>query len=229
MRKLAGQPITIAYAQLAPLARSNLWSLCIHHCVSLSCLQQPHTISVFSFLSIKFKPQRTIVPCGEAATENRPPSAAITIPESTYACDRNYWTAITTPSTHVTKARINPSIFPPRQPSHRDAHTLAGANFYYCNHHAIIDSEMTDEHAPITKRGRPPKGVRPMSDSERKRAQRTRDSPAAIEAIGDEQNASLRALMALLRRAETSGPGRRSAGRAWAEIGRRHGFVTITK
>ncbi|MQM32099.1 MAG: hypothetical protein CRU78_16950 [Candidatus Accumulibacter phosphatis] len=68
-----------------------------------------------------------------------------------------------------------------------------------------------------------------MTASERKRAQRTRDRRAAIEAIGDEQNAPLHALLALLRRAETSEPAKRSAERAWAEIGRRYGFVTITK
>ena len=81
----------------------------------------------------------------------------------------------------------------------------------------------------VTKRGRPPKGEQPMSDSERKRAQRTRDRRATIDAIGDEQNASLRALLVLLARVETSDPARKSARRAWAEIGRRYGFVTITK
>jgi len=88
---------------------------------------------------------------------------------------------------------------------------------------------MADVLVTATKRGRPPKGEQPMSDSERKRAQRARDRRAAIDAIGDEQNASLRALLALLARAETSEPARQSARRAWAEIGRRYGFVTITK
>lgn len=88
---------------------------------------------------------------------------------------------------------------------------------------------MADEHLTVTRRGRPPKGEQPMSDSERKRAQRARDRRAAIDAIGDEQKASLRALLAVLGRAETSEPARLSAQRAWAEIGRRHGFVTITK
>jgi hypothetical protein len=88
---------------------------------------------------------------------------------------------------------------------------------------------MPDNCVTVTKRGRPRKGERPMTDSERKRAQRTRDRRAAIDAIGDEQNASLRALLALLARAETSEPARQSARRAWAEIGRRYGFVTITK
>ncbi|MEF8730654.1 MAG: hypothetical protein V5B40_01605 [Candidatus Accumulibacter meliphilus] len=68
-----------------------------------------------------------------------------------------------------------------------------------------------------------------MTDSERKRAQRTRDKRATIDAIGDEQNAPLRALLDILGRAETSEPARQSAQRAWAEIGRRYGFVTITK
>lgn len=88
---------------------------------------------------------------------------------------------------------------------------------------------MTYEYAPVTKRGRPPKGELAMSDRERKRAQRTRDRRAAIDAIGDEQNASLRALLAILARVEKSGPARFSAQRAWAEIGRRYGFVSVTK
>jgi len=88
---------------------------------------------------------------------------------------------------------------------------------------------MADERVTVTRRGRPPKGEQPMSGSERKRAQRARDRRAAIDAIGDEQNASLRALLAVLGRAEASEPARLSAQRAWAEIGRRYGFVTITK
>lgn len=81
----------------------------------------------------------------------------------------------------------------------------------------------------VTKRGRPPKGDRPMTDSERKRAQRTRERRAALQAIGDEQNAPLRALLAVLGRAETSDAAKHSAERAWAEIGRRYGFVNVTK
>lgn len=88
---------------------------------------------------------------------------------------------------------------------------------------------MPDSSVTVTKRGRPPKGERPMSDSERKRAQRVRDRRAAIDAIGDEQNAPLRALLAILTRVEASEPARRSAQRAWAEIGRRYGFVSVTK
>jgi hypothetical protein len=69
-----------------------------------------------------------------------------------------------------------------------------------------------------------------MTDSERKRAQRTRDRRAAIDAIGDEQNAHRyghfwRFSRALKRR---NLPGI-LLRRAWAEIGRRYGFVTITK
>lgn len=64
-----------------------------------------------------------------------------------------------------------------------------------------------------------------MSDGERKRAQRVRDKRAAIEAIGDEESAPLRALLAVLGRVETSEPARLSAQRAWAEIGRRYGFI----
>ncbi len=68
-----------------------------------------------------------------------------------------------------------------------------------------------------------------MSTSERKRAQRMRDNRAAIDAIGDEQSAPLRALLAILGRVEESEAARHSAQRAWAEIGRRYKFVTITK
>ncbi|NMQ26444.1 hypothetical protein E4Q23_00890 [Candidatus Accumulibacter phosphatis] len=88
---------------------------------------------------------------------------------------------------------------------------------------------MTDDHAKDAKRGRPPKGEQPMSAAERKRAQRMRDARAAIEAIGDEQSAPLRALLTMLGRVESSEPARQSAQRAWAEIGRRYGFVTITE
>lgn len=88
---------------------------------------------------------------------------------------------------------------------------------------------MPDISVTVTQRGRPPKGDRPMTDSERKRAQRTRDRRATIDAIGDEQNAPLRALLALLARIEASEPARRSAERAWAEIGRRYDFVSVTK
>ncbi|HPU81621.1 hypothetical protein [Accumulibacter sp.] len=68
-----------------------------------------------------------------------------------------------------------------------------------------------------------------MSAAERKRAQRMRDSRAAIDAIGEEQNAPLRALLAVLGRVEASEPARLSAQRAWAEIGRRYGFVNVTE
>ena len=88
---------------------------------------------------------------------------------------------------------------------------------------------MSDRALAVTKRGRPPKGERPMTDSERKRAQRTREKRATIDAIGDEQNAPLRALLAVLGRLEASEPARLSAQRAWAEIGRRYGFVKVTK
>lgn len=88
---------------------------------------------------------------------------------------------------------------------------------------------MSNNSGTVMKRGRPPKGERPMTDSERKRAQRMRDNRAAIDAIGDEQNAPLRALLAILGRVEESEVARHSAQRAWAEIGRRYKFVTITK
>ena len=68
-----------------------------------------------------------------------------------------------------------------------------------------------------------------MTAAERKRAQRIRDSRAAIAAIGDGQSASLRVLLAVLGRLEASGAARLSAQRAWAEIGRRYGFVSVTE
>ena len=88
---------------------------------------------------------------------------------------------------------------------------------------------MTDEHVSVPKRGRPPKGDKAMSAAARKRAQRMRDSRAAIDAVGDEQNASLRVLLAILARLESSEPARLSARRAWSEIGRRYGFVSVTE
>ena len=88
---------------------------------------------------------------------------------------------------------------------------------------------MSDRTLAVTKRGRPPKGDQAMTAAERKRAQRTRDKRAAVEAIGDEQNAPLRALLAILGRVEASEPARLCAQRAWTEIGRRYGFVKVTK
>lgn len=68
-----------------------------------------------------------------------------------------------------------------------------------------------------------------MTAAERKRAQRQRDRRAATDAIDDVQNAPLRILLMIVGRGEASEQARRSAQRAWAEIGRRYGFVTITK
>ena len=82
---------------------------------------------------------------------------------------------------------------------------------------------MTDKATAATKRGGPPKGERPMSDSERQRAQRERDSQVVMAAaIGDEGNAPLRVLLAILARVEASESARLSAEHAWTEIGRRH-------
>ncbi len=88
---------------------------------------------------------------------------------------------------------------------------------------------MPDKTVTVTRRGRPPIGDRPMSDSERKRAQRMRDARAATDAMGDEEGAPLRALLVILGRAEVSESARLSAQRAWAEIGRRYDFVSVTK
>jgi hypothetical protein len=88
---------------------------------------------------------------------------------------------------------------------------------------------MDDGSMTVTKRGRPPKGDQPMTAAERKRAQRQRDSRAATDAIGDEENAPLKALLAILARVEASDAARLCAQRAWAEIGRRLGFVSVTE
>ncbi|MEF8728073.1 MAG: hypothetical protein V5B34_07650 [Accumulibacter sp.] len=68
-----------------------------------------------------------------------------------------------------------------------------------------------------------------MTAAERKRAQRMRDSRAITAGIGDEQNAPLKALLAILGRADASAAARLCAERAWAEIGRRYNFVSVTE
>lgn len=87
---------------------------------------------------------------------------------------------------------------------------------------------MSDENVTITKVGRPSKGDRPMTDRERKHAQRARDRRQAIDAIGEEQQASLRALLSNLGRVADGDDAHHAAQRAWVEIGRRYGFVTVT-
>ena len=88
---------------------------------------------------------------------------------------------------------------------------------------------MADSSVTVTQRGRPPKGDQPMTAAERKRAQRQRDSRAITDGIGNEQNAPLRALLAILGRVDASDAARLCAQRAWAEIGRRYGFVSVTE
>ncbi|MEF8735354.1 MAG: hypothetical protein V5B35_01700 [Candidatus Accumulibacter necessarius] len=88
---------------------------------------------------------------------------------------------------------------------------------------------MPDKPVTVTKRGRPPKGDQPMTSAERKHAQRQRDKQAITDGIGDEQNAPLRALLAILGRVDASAAARLCARRAWAEIGRRYGFVSVTE
>ncbi|MDQ5942543.1 MAG: hypothetical protein QG572_1359 [Pseudomonadota bacterium] len=87
---------------------------------------------------------------------------------------------------------------------------------------------MTDPLVTVTKPGRPLQGKRPMTSSERKRAQRMRDRRMAIDAIGHEADAPLRALLDLLGRVEDSEPARHCARRAWLAFGQRYGFVTVT-
>lgn len=67
-----------------------------------------------------------------------------------------------------------------------------------------------------------------MTPAERKRAQRERDVQAMAEAVGKEQNAPLRVLLAILSRVDDSDGACHSAQRAWVEIGRRCGFVMVT-
>ena len=89
---------------------------------------------------------------------------------------------------------------------------------------------MSDSLVTVTKPSRPLKGERPMTDTERKRAQRLRDKRNAIDAIGHEQDAPLRALLYLLERVEVSeNQARHSTRRAWLAFGQPYGFVTVTK
>jgi hypothetical protein len=88
---------------------------------------------------------------------------------------------------------------------------------------------MTDPLVTVTKRGRPPQGERAMTDRERKRAQRMRDRRTVIDAIGNETDAPLKALLDLLGRVEVSEPARLFARRAWLAFGQRYGFMTVTE
>lgn len=88
---------------------------------------------------------------------------------------------------------------------------------------------MSDKSVTVPQRGRPRIGEQALSAAERKRAQRRRDKQAVIDAIGDEENVPLRTLLAILGRVEASESARLSAQRAWAEIGRRYGFVSVTE
>jgi hypothetical protein len=101
--------------------------------------------------------------------------------------------------------------------------------YYRDNHVYRLELTIANKKAAGMKRGRPPQGDRPMTATERKRAQRMRDRRAAMDAIGDEQSAPLRALLTVLGRVEASELAQLSAQRAWVEIGRRYGFVSVTK
>jgi hypothetical protein len=82
--------------------------------------------------------------------------------------------------------------------------TIASACYCRDSHGLLLELKITNEITANVKRGRPLTGKLPMNPAERKRAQRMRDRRAAIEAIGDEENASLRALLTMLGRVETS-------------------------
>lgn len=66
---------------------------------------------------------------------------------------------------------------------------------------------------------------RPLTPAERKHRQRQRERREVIEAIGCEEQAPTRALLALLAPLATGREPDRSAYRAWLEIGRRTGWV----
>ena len=88
---------------------------------------------------------------------------------------------------------------------------------------------MTDPMVTVPKRGRPPQGERARTARERKRAQRMRDRRTVIEAIGNETDAPLKALLDLLGRVDCSEPARLCARRAWLAFGQRYGFGTVTE
>lgn len=75
------------------------------------------------------------------------------------------------------------------------------------------------------KRGRPSTG-KAMTAAQRQAKKRRADQRAASDAIGHEETASLKALLAILARADKSDDAKHCAGRAWKEIGRRYGFFS---
>jgi hypothetical protein len=63
---------------------------------------------------------------------------------------------------------------------------------------------MSDKSLTVTKRGRPPIGEQAVECCGAQARPADARQPAAIDAIGDEQNAPLRALLAILGRVEAS-------------------------
>ena len=65
----------------------------------------------------------------------------------------------------------------------------------------------------------------PMTAAQRKKAQYQRDKRATIAAIGTEDDAPDRALLALMRGVGKGADSEHAAQRAWAAFGRRYGWV----
>jgi hypothetical protein len=65
----------------------------------------------------------------------------------------------------------------------------------------------------------------PMTAAQRKKAQYQRDKRATIAAIGAEDDAPDRALLALMREVGKGAHHENSARRAWAAFGRRYGWI----
>ncbi|WCE95289.1 hypothetical protein [Acidithiobacillus ferriphilus] len=72
---------------------------------------------------------------------------------------------------------------------------------------------------------RPPIYEKSLSPAERKRRQYQKDRRAIIDAIGNEDTAPDKALLALMKDVAKSEHAANSAQRAWREFGKRHGWL----
>ncbi|MBU2766272.1 MAG: hypothetical protein ACYDC7_12435 [Acidithiobacillus ferrivorans] len=72
---------------------------------------------------------------------------------------------------------------------------------------------------------RKPIHEQPMTAAQRKKAQYQRDKRATIDAIGAEEDAPDRALLALMRGAGKSAHQDHAAQRAWEAFGQRYGWI----
>ena len=81
------------------------------------------------------------------------------------------------------------------------------------------------QNVSITKKpGRKPIGECAMTPAQRKARQRRAEKRAQMEAIGQEGNAPMKALLALLAQVEKNETAEHCAKRAWQEIGDRYGW-----